>query len=93
LAVVASTHDGFRIAEADLELRGCGELFGVKQAGLPRLRFPDLAGMGRLLDLARGEATRILEEDPELESMEHQALRAAIDSRWAAAEIFGEEAG
>jgi ATP-dependent DNA helicase RecG len=93
LAVVATTHDGFRIAEADLELRGCGDLFGVKQAGMPRLRFPDLAGMGHLLDLARGEATRILDEDPVLERIEHQPLRAAIDSRWAAAQIFGEEAG
>ena len=49
LDVVAATTDGFKIAEADLELRGCGDLFGVKQAGMPSLRFADLAGMGRLL--------------------------------------------
>jgi ATP-dependent DNA helicase RecG len=93
LAVVAGTTDGFRIAEADLELRGCGDLFGVRQAGMPRLRFADLAGMGRLLETARGEATRLLEDDPELAAPEHQALRRAVEARWAAAEIFGEEAG
>lgn len=93
LAVVASTNDGFRIAEADLELRGCGDLFGVRQAGVPRLRFPDLAGMGRLLEVVRDEAARILRDDPELAREEHQALQAAVDARWTAAEIFAEEAG
>ena len=93
LSILASTSDGFRIAEADLEQRGCGDLFGVRQAGMPPLRFADLAGIGRLLELARGEAVRILECDPELLSPEHLALRRAVDARWAAAEIFGEEAG
>ena len=93
LAIMAATNDGFRIAEADLEQRGCGDLFGVRQAGMPRLRFPDLAGMGRMLELARGEATRILDADPNLTEAEHQPLRAAVDARWAAANIFGEEAG
>ena len=93
LSVLASTTDGFRIAEADLEQRGCGDLFGVRQAGMPRLRFADLAGMGRLLELARGEAVRILECDPDLESPEHVPLRRAVDVRWAAADVFGEEAG
>jgi ATP-dependent DNA helicase RecG len=92
LAVVAATNDGFRIAQADLDLRGCGDLFGVRQAGLPRLRFPDLAGLGQLLDLCRGEATRVLEEDPGLDRHEHQPLRAAVERRWAV-ETFGEEAG
>jgi ATP-dependent DNA helicase RecG len=93
LSVIAGTNDGFRIAEADLELRGCGDLFGVRQAGMPRLRFADLAGMGRLLELVRAEAGRLQEEDPELERPEHRPLRTAIESRWAAAAIFGEEAG
>ncbi len=93
LSVLASTNDGFKIAEADLELRGCGDLFGVRQAGMPRLRFADLAGMGRLLELARVEATRILDDDPALDRAEHQPLRSAVDARWAAAEVFGEEAG
>jgi ATP-dependent DNA helicase RecG len=93
LSVLASTTDGFRIAEADLEQRGCGDLFGVRQAGMPRLRFADLAGTGRLLELVRDEATRILDRDPNLELPEHVSLREAVDFRWRAAEIFGEEAG
>jgi ATP-dependent DNA helicase RecG len=93
LEVLVSTTDGFRIAEADLEQRGCGDLFGARQAGLPRLRFSDLAGYGQLLELARAEASHILDVDPELRFAEHQPLRAAVEARWAAAEIFGEEAG
>jgi ATP-dependent DNA helicase RecG len=93
LSVIASTNDGFRIAEADLELRGCGDLFGTRQAGMPTLRFADLAGMGQLLDLARAEATRILNDDPQLTAAVHQPLRTAVDARWARAEVFGEEAG
>jgi ATP-dependent DNA helicase RecG len=93
LSIMAASNDGFRIAEADLEWRGCGDLFGVRQAGMPRLRFADLQGMGRLLDLAREEAAQILRLDPDLESLEHHPLRMAVESRWAAAEIFAEEAG
>lgn len=93
LEVIAGSNDGFRIAEADLELRGCGDLFGVRQAGMPRFRFADLAGMGRLLELVRAESMRLLRDDPTLARPEHQPLRRAVEARWAAAEIFGEEAG
>jgi len=93
LAVMTSTSDGFVIAEADLAQRGCGDLFGVRQAGMPRFRFADLAGTGELLDLARREAAAILAADPELKRPEHAALRQAVDARWAAAQIFGEDAG
>jgi ATP-dependent DNA helicase RecG len=93
LDVLASTTDGFVIAEADLHQRGCGDLFGARQAGMPRLRFADLAGTGRMLELARAEAARILAIDAELLGAEHQPLRRAVDARWAAAQIFGEEAG
>ena len=93
LSVIAGSNDGFHIAEADLELRGCGDLFGVRQAGVPRFRFADFAGMGRLLELVRAESMRLLEDDPGLTMPEHQPLRRAVDARWAAAEIFGEEAG
>jgi len=93
LSVIAGSNDGFRIAEADLELRGCGDLFGVRQAGMPRFRFADLAGMGRLLELVRSESMRLLADDPDLTRPEHEPLRRAVEARWAAAEIFGEEAG
>ena len=48
LRVLEETTDGFRIAEADLELRGPGELLGQQQSGMPRFRFGDLADRSRL---------------------------------------------
>jgi ATP-dependent DNA helicase RecG len=60
LKVMEETCDGFRIAEADLQLRGPGELLGRQQSGAPPLRFGDLARDGALIqrarDLVRGEA-------------------------------------
>ncbi len=53
LRVLEQTTDGFKIAEADLRLRGPGELLGPQQSGLPRFRFADLVADGDLLDLAR----------------------------------------
>jgi len=93
LQALAATNDGFAIAEADLKQRGCGDLFGVRQAGLPRVRFADLAGTGRMMELARGEAATILATDPELRLPAHEPLRRAVDARWDAAPVFGEEAG
>ena len=93
LDVLAATNDGFAIAEADLKQRGCGDLFGVRQAGMPRVRFAELAGTAQMLELARTEAAHILAADPELRLPAHEPLRRAVDARWAAAPIFGEEAG
>jgi ATP-dependent DNA helicase RecG len=81
LAVMAETHDGFRIAEEDLALRGPGELLGARQAGLPRLRFGDLRTHTELLLEARAEAETVLEADPALERREHEALRQALARR------------
>ena len=58
LGVLAETTDGFRIAEADLKLRGPGELLGQQQSGLPDFRFGDLAADGDLIQLARQLASR-----------------------------------
>jgi ATP-dependent DNA helicase RecG len=93
LETLAATNDGFAVAEADLQQRGCGDLFGVRQAGMPRVRFADLAGTARMLDLARAEAALMLAADPELRLPAHEPLRRAVDARWAAAPVFGEEAG
>jgi ATP-dependent DNA helicase RecG len=95
LTVMAETHDGFRIAEEDLALRGPGELLGARQAGLPRLRFGDLRTHTELLLEARAEAERVLDADPTLERREHEALRQALARRSARmdAEVFGAEGG
>jgi hypothetical protein len=60
---------------------------------MPRVRFADLAGTARMLEVAREEADLILAADPELALPAHEPLRRAVDARWAAAQIFGEEAG
>ena len=92
LAAMVETHDGFKIAEYDLILRGPGELLGPKQAGVPRLRFGDLAQHTALLLEARVHAERILDEDPRLVRPDHAALRRAIDRRFAH-EVYGAESG
>jgi ATP-dependent DNA helicase RecG len=88
---MAETTDGFKVAEADLRIRGPGEIFGTRQAGLPRLRYADLVRDAELLRLARGEAFSLLERDPRLAA--HPATRAVLDARWSEARLFGEEAG
>jgi ATP-dependent DNA helicase RecG len=79
MAVLTETHDGFRIAEEDLRLRGPGEFFGTKQHGLPELRVADLVEDFELLRLARRDAMAIIDEDPDLASPGHQQLRRAVE--------------
>src|SRR5690606_20243714 len=78
LAVMEATSDGFQIAEEDLAMRGPGELIGVRQAGLPRLRFGDLVQHVELLARAREEAERVVDEDPDLSRPENAALRRVL---------------
>jgi ATP-dependent DNA helicase RecG len=61
LRVLEETSDGFRIGEADLKLRGPGELLGQEQSGLPRFRFGDLANDLELIEQARPIARRVLD--------------------------------
>jgi len=92
LGAMVETHDGFKIAEYDLSLRGPGELLGPKQAGVPRLRFGDLSQHTALLLEARRFAEQILDEDPTLVRPAHAALRRAIDRRFAH-HVYGAESG
>ena len=93
LAVMEESSDGFVIAEADLRIRGPGEIFGTRQAGLPRLRYADLVRDAELLRLARKEAFALLERDPDFAAPEHAVTKRVLDTRWAEARLFGEEAG
>jgi ATP-dependent DNA helicase RecG len=93
LGVMADTTDGFKVAEEDLRIRGPGEIFGTRQAGMPRLRYADLVRDAELLRIARTEAFALLETDPQLAAPAHATTRAVLDARWAEARLFGEEAG
>lgn len=67
--IMVATNDGFRIAEADLQLRGPGDLEGTQQSGLPfDLHIASLSTDGQILELAREAAKTILDVDPELKS-------------------------
>jgi len=85
LALLAATDDGFRIAEADLEARGPGELWGARQTGLPALRVADVLRDAELVTSARAEAQAIVAGDPELLAPGHARLRERL------VRLFGEE--
>ena len=65
LKVIYESSDGFKIAQADLEQRGPGEVLGARQSGVPMLRFADLARDQDLLERAQALAERMLDTDPE----------------------------
>ncbi len=77
LRLLEETNDGFRLAQADLEIRGPGEFFGTMQAGLPDLRVANLLDT-RLIELARTEAAAILDEDHDLSKSEHAGLKQIV---------------
>jgi ATP-dependent DNA helicase RecG len=93
LQVLARSHDGFDIAEADLQLRGPGEVFGTRQAGLPRLRFADLRQHMQILERVREAAIALVDRDPELVDPAHAEARHLMLERWADTALVGEEAG
>ena len=82
LEAITSTNDGFRIAELDLEIRGMGEFFGTRQAGLPPLRVAEIPRDLELLQLARRDAMAVVELDPTLEAEEHATLRRLLLSQY-----------
>jgi ATP-dependent DNA helicase RecG len=78
LKIFETTQDGTALAEEDLRLRGCGELFGTRQWGLPAFRFSDVVRDSDLLSLARQEAETLLNADPYILKHEHKILRLAL---------------
>ena len=78
--IMVATNDGFRIAEADLQLRGPGDLEGTQQSGLPfDLKIASLATDGQLLSLARRTAQDILDRDPLLEDERNRIYKRRLD--------------
>jgi ATP-dependent DNA helicase RecG len=66
LEALVEISDGFRLAEVDLELRGEGQLLGVRQSGLPDLKFARLSRDRELISKARTWAERLLDGDEEI---------------------------
>jgi ATP-dependent DNA helicase RecG len=84
LGTLCATHDGFRIAEEDLRLRGPGEVLGTRQHGVPLFKVADPVGDFDLLTAARDDAAALLRDDPDLARPEHRQLRQAMLRRYAA---------
>ncbi len=82
IRIMCDTNDGFKISEKDLELRGPGEFFGVRQHGLPELKVANLAEDMLLLATAKGAAEKLLEADPKLNNPENRLLKEKIRSRF-----------
>lgn len=89
--IMCETNDGFRIAEADLKLRGPGDLEGTQQSGIAfDLKIADIARDGQLIQLARDEAQKIVADDPNCDSPRNELLWRRLrelrksDINWAA---------
>ncbi len=80
LEIMLKTADGFRIAEEDLAIRGPGEFFGTRQSGMPDLKIANIIRDAGLLEIARNEATAMVDRDPE---MKHSPLlKARVEKFW-----------
>ncbi len=81
LKVLVESHDGFEIARKDLEMRGQGELMGIRQAGAGELDFGEIFREPDLFMAAKEEADRLLNSDPGLSSPENRYLRDMVARR------------
>lgn len=83
LKTMVRTQDGFEIAERDLELRGPGEFFGTKQAGMPGLRVANILRDRKLLELAKIEARAIVEHtNPEITQLDRDRILQHLRQHW-----------
>ncbi len=81
LNTMVKTNNGFDIAEADLKLRGPGDIMGTQQSGILDLLIADIAKDGKILEIARQAAQDILNSDPKLEMEENAAIRNQVKSQ------------
>jgi ATP-dependent DNA helicase RecG len=83
LEAMVRTNDGFQIAELDLELRGPGEFFGTRQAGMPSFRVANLIRDRKLLELAKREAAAVVAgPNSEVTQVEISRALVALRTRW-----------
>lgn len=79
LSVMTRTNDGFEIAEADLQLRGAGNMLSTRQSGVPDMKIADPSAGGEAMERAQEAAQSIVQKDPELE--EHLTLKGLLQRR------------
>jgi ATP-dependent DNA helicase RecG len=77
------TQDGFELAELDLSMRGPGEFFGTRQAGLPEFRVANIVRDRQILELAKQEAARFaVDPGPDVTPAERASVRARLKEAW-----------
>ncbi len=83
IEIMCSTNDGFEIAEADLKLRGPGDLEGTQQSGIPfELKIANLSRDQQITEHVRELARQLLASDPDLQDRDHQVLLAQLKKRF-----------
>lgn len=78
--VMVGTNNGFEIAEEDLKIRGPGEFFGTKQAGIPNFKIANILKDATLLEAAKQEAARVVAADAKLNAPEYQLLKHLLQT-------------
>jgi ATP-dependent DNA helicase RecG len=82
LNAMVRTQDGFELAELDLNMRGPGEFFGTRQAGLPEFRVVNLLRDRQVLEIAKVEAARFAANPTEATEAERACIRAHLKNKW-----------
>ncbi len=87
MKTMVDSNDGFFIAEEDLRLRGAGDVFGLRQHGLPDFKLADLYKDMAILKEAQALAHTVMEMDPTLELLEHRGIAKELEAFWQRAVI------
>ena len=81
LNIMEQTDDGFKLSEADLQMRGPGEFFGTKQSGIPDLSLTWISDL-KFIENIRSRASNILDSDPQLKTSSHKNLSNELNRFW-----------
>lgn len=82
ILAMTRTNNGFKIAEADLNIRGPGEFFGTRQSGVPNFKIANIIHDATLLEMAKQEAELLVKADRELNAPTHQLLKRMLQKHW-----------